>query len=184
MDLKTKLTELINAGNLKQGQRDFEHGLLVNGVQINDCVVLIHSKTRHPPSLKTTSPCAAGKNFLDCCTKQHQNLIITDILSLMLKISGSNPSKAPEISALSTHTPNKIHKLQGNPNSCNIKMMAPVNKSEQVTEPSLLHVHLCHPYQFPELLLYCGVCLQFTQQWLLNNLHLESCTDHPHLETR
>jgi hypothetical protein len=50
-------------------------------------VVLVYLKTLHPPSLKTASPCAAGKNFLDPCTVTYQNVKITDISSLMLEIS-------------------------------------------------------------------------------------------------
>jgi hypothetical protein len=57
------------------------------------CVVLLHSKTSHLPSLKTASLSAARKNSLDPCTAPYQNIIITDISSLMLQISGGKPPK-------------------------------------------------------------------------------------------
>jgi hypothetical protein len=39
-------------------------------------VTLVHLKTLHPPSLKTASPCAAGKNFLDPCTVSYPYLVL------------------------------------------------------------------------------------------------------------
>jgi hypothetical protein len=55
---------------------------------------------------KQLSHCAAGKNFLDSCTVTYQNIIITDISSLILEISGTKSTRLQH-SAIHKHPTGK-----------------------------------------------------------------------------
>jgi hypothetical protein len=55
-------------------------------------MVLVNWKTLHPSSLKTF-PLCGWEEFPDPCTVSYKKVIITDISSLMLEISGSKPPK-------------------------------------------------------------------------------------------
>jgi hypothetical protein len=78
-------------------------------------VVLLHSKTSHPPSLKIASLHAARKNSLDPCTATYQNIIITHVIIDAINIWWQAP-KAPEINTIATQyytqTPNRENNLQ------------------------------------------------------------------------
>jgi hypothetical protein len=139
------------------------------------------------------SPCVGGKNFLHPCSASYQKVIITDISSLMLEISGSKPPKNQKLTQLKQNAINKHPTWNTNcravptPITSNAASSVPyydiscslgkqfhqrwlsrtVTKWEQVSENSLLHAQLCHPYQFPDLLMSSGVLLQFSQQPLL-----------------
>jgi hypothetical protein len=126
----------------------------------------------------------------------HIKTIITDIFISDARNIWQQATKTPEINTTRTQcytqTPNREHKLQGSPNSHNIKMLPPhfhimaslVQWGNGISDGFLgLSTNgnknlNPHPFMlFPDILMSSGVSLQFTQQQLPHNLHFHYNTE-------